>query len=100
VKSQSPSWNSCWIIINTNQVCYCSNIPHLYLLELTCLVIILQHVDRYWIMVANKHVSTATNQHATIEELLETVFSTAVHAKSHKRDEVETQWSCGICARQ
>jgi hypothetical protein len=32
-------------------------------------------------MVANKHISTAMNQHTTIDRLLETVFSTVVHAK-------------------
>jgi hypothetical protein len=36
--------------------------------------------NRYWATLANKHVSTVTNQHATIEELLETVFSTVVRA--------------------
>jgi hypothetical protein len=35
----------------------------------------------YWVMGANKHVSTATNQHAAIEESLETVFSTVVRAE-------------------
>jgi hypothetical protein len=30
---------------------------------------------------ANKHVSTATNQQKTIELLLEKAFSTAVHAE-------------------
>jgi hypothetical protein len=30
--------------------------------------------NRCWVTVVNKHMSPATNQHATIEELLETVF--------------------------
>jgi hypothetical protein len=32
-------------------------------------------------MLANKQISTATNQHATIEERLEAVFSAVVRAK-------------------
>jgi hypothetical protein len=32
-------------------------------------------------MVTNKHVSRAVNQYATIEELLEIVFSMVVHAE-------------------
>jgi hypothetical protein len=32
-------------------------------------------------MVANKHVSTVTKQHTTIQELLETVFSMVVRAE-------------------
>jgi hypothetical protein len=32
----------------------------------------------YWDMIADKQASTATNKHATIEKLLETVFSALV----------------------
>jgi hypothetical protein len=43
--------------------------------------IILQRVDRYWVTVANIHISTATNQHAQIAGLLETAFATVVRAE-------------------
>jgi hypothetical protein len=35
----------------------------------------------YSVTIANRHVSTATNQHKTMEVLLEMVFSTVIHAK-------------------
>jgi hypothetical protein len=37
--------------------------------------------SRYWITLANKHLSTVTNQHETIKELLETSFFMVIHAE-------------------
>jgi hypothetical protein len=36
------------------------------------------HQNRFWVTVSNKYISTAKSQHAAIEEMLETVFSTVV----------------------
>jgi hypothetical protein len=36
---------------------------------------------RYWVTLANRRISTAANQHAAIEELLETAIPTVVRAE-------------------
>jgi hypothetical protein len=61
-----------WKYIFSQCVCVCVCV---------CMYVCLSRVDPYWVTVANKHVSTATNQHATIEKLLEMVSFTVVWAE-------------------